>query len=682
MWVGLIGVAATIPLVQTVAVAKSQVEVSAIAASISVLITSPNGQGSGVIFQQQGDIYTVITAAHVVKKKVSYKITTPDEKQYEVISSSIVSAPGDIDLAVVKFKATNKYPLAKLGNCNILARGMDLYVAGFPGRDRAITSSILVVREGKISANSNKTFDKGYSLIYSNDTMNGMSGGAVLNSNGELVAIHGIGDRDDDGRKNGFNLGIPIERFGTVASRMGVELNGQVAAISRDTTPKADDYFVSARQKYEKGDIKGALADYNRSIELNPNYTLTYVVRGRLKTDKLNDTQGALADYNRSIELKPDAYAYVVRGNLKTDKLNDIQAALADYNRATQLNPNYAYAYVARGSLKTDKLNDAQGALADYNRATQLKPDDAYYYRIRGSLKQGKLNDIQGALADYNRAIQLKPDDAYYYFIRGSLKQGKLNDIQGALADYNRAIQLKPDVDFYFIRGDFKYSKLNDAQGAIADYDRAIQLKPDADSYLIRGNFKYSKLNDAQGAIADYDRAIQLKPDADSYLIRGNFKYSKLNDAQGALADYNRAIQLKPDYAAGYAIRGGLKYAIGDLYGAIADNERAITINPNIASTHSNIGFIKYDLGDITGAIESWRKSLALSSNDDAQLGLAVALYRKGRASEAYKLGVEAIRKEKRSTNLEFLRKERKWSEIILKDAVKFLQTPTMMSIR
>jgi S1-C subfamily serine protease len=156
-WIGFIGIAATIPLVQTVATAKSSVEVAETARTITVLITSSNGQGSGVILKQEGDIYTVLTAAHVVKKKVNYQITTPDDKQYQVMINSIVSAPGDIDLAVVKFKATAKYPLAKLGNCNILTRGMELYVAGFPGRDRAITSSILVVREGKISANSHKT---------------------------------------------------------------------------------------------------------------------------------------------------------------------------------------------------------------------------------------------------------------------------------------------------------------------------------------------------------------------------------------------------------------------------------------------------------------------------------------------------------------------------------------------
>jgi tetratricopeptide (TPR) repeat protein len=154
-----------------------------------------------------------------------------------------------------------------------------------------------------LSVNQNKTFDKGYSLIYSNDTLNGMSGGAVLNSNGELVAIHGLENRDDDGRKNGFNLGIPIERFGMVASKMGVELNGQVAAIPTNTAPKADDYYASAAQKYEKGDAWGALADVNRAIQIDPNLAMAYGNRGSLKYQKLNDRAGGINDMEQAANL-------------------------------------------------------------------------------------------------------------------------------------------------------------------------------------------------------------------------------------------------------------------------------------------------------------------------------------------------------------------------------------------
>jgi tetratricopeptide (TPR) repeat protein len=478
LWTGLIGVGATIALVQpNVASAKTAVEIAETAKAITVLITEPNSVGSGVILQRQGDIYTVLTAAHVVKNKASFKITTPDDRAYEVISSSIRSAPGNIDLAVIKFKSTANYPTAKLGNCNLLKSGMDLYVAGFPSESRAITQLVFVFREGKVSANSNKTFEKGYSLVYSNDTLPGMSGGAVLNSDGELVAIHGRGDRDTSGAKTGFNLGIPVNRFATVASNMGVQLGSKVAPISANTAPKADDYIASAGQKYGKRDYRGALADIDRAIQLNPN----------------------------------SATAYYNRGSLKVGNFQDYRGGLTDFDRAIQIDPNYAMAYNYRGVLKADKLNDIQGGLADYNRAIQLDPKAADAYNNRGNLKKTKLQDNRGALADYNRAIQLEPNAAEAYYNRGSLKAFAFQDTQGALADYNRSIQLAPDAKTYKNRGLLKYDNLKDYRGALADYDRSIQLdRNDAATYFLRSVVKYYNLKDRAGGIIDARQAAKL----------------------------------------------------------------------------------------------------------------------------------------------------------------------------
>jgi tetratricopeptide (TPR) repeat protein len=482
LWTGLIGIGATIVLIQP-AVAKSPIEIGDTAKAITVLITEPNSQGSGVILQRQGDVYTILTAAHVVRAKTKYKITTSDDRSYEVISSSIRPATGNIDLAVVKFKSTATYPTAKLGNCNLLKIGMDLYVAGFSATTRVLTQSLLVFREGKVSANSNKSFDAGYSLVYSNDTLPGMSGGAVLNSEGELVAIHGRGDRQERnngeiGAKTGFNVGIPINRFATVAKNMGIELGGQVAPIPQNTAPKADDYIASAQQKYIKQDYRGSLVELNRAIQFNPNLTIAYNYRGRLKEDKLQNIQGALADYNRAIQLDSNyAIAYYNRGRLKRNKIQDIQGALADYNRAIQLDPNFANALNNRGLLKAEKLQDIQGALADYNRAIQLDPKDAITYHNRGLLKAEKLQDVQGGLADYNRAIQLNPNYGDAYNNRGVLKVGKLQDVQGGLADYNRAIQLDPnDPNTYVWRGLLKYNQLKDLSGGITDLQKAAKL--------------------------------------------------------------------------------------------------------------------------------------------------------------------------------------------------------------
>ncbi len=61
--------------------------------------------------------------------------------------------------------------------------------------------------------------------------------------------------------------------------------------------------LASAIQKYDKGNYRGALADLNRAIQINPNYTDVYRNRGLLKYGELNDRSGAINDLKRAAEL-------------------------------------------------------------------------------------------------------------------------------------------------------------------------------------------------------------------------------------------------------------------------------------------------------------------------------------------------------------------------------------------
>ncbi|GIK67261.1 MAG: hypothetical protein BroJett018_50550 [Chloroflexota bacterium] len=54
-----------------------------------------------------------------------------------------------------------------------------------------------------------------------------------------------------------------------------------------------------------KGDLDGAIADYNRAIQLNPQDAEAYTNRG-VAYEKKGEMKKAAADYGRVLELRPD----------------------------------------------------------------------------------------------------------------------------------------------------------------------------------------------------------------------------------------------------------------------------------------------------------------------------------------------------------------------------------------
>ena len=275
----------------------------------------------------------------------------------------------------------------------------------------------------------------------------------------------------------------------------------------------AEEYFYRAYKKAELKDHKGAIADYTKAIELNPNDAIAYYNRAREK-DILKDYYGSIADNTKAIELNPnDASAFNNRGNAKVD-LKDHKGAIADYTKAIELNPNDAIAYYNRGNLK-----DHYGAIADYTKAIKLNPNYAIAFDNRGNSK-ARLKDYKGAIADYTKAIELNPNDAITFNNRGNSKVD-LKDYYGAIADYTKAIKLNPNYAIaYFNRGNSK-GYLKDHYGAIADYTKAIKLNPNgANAYYNRGIEKHY-LADKQGACQDGRKAQNLGHDA-SQLINAS----------------------------------------------------------------------------------------------------------------------------------------------------------------
>ena len=71
---------------------------------------------------------------------------------------------------------------------------------------------------------------------------------------------------------------------------------------------KPDEYFNRANDKAKLQDYRGAIADYSKAIELNPDFSEAYYNRGTCKII-LKDKEGACLDWSKAGELgEGDAY--------------------------------------------------------------------------------------------------------------------------------------------------------------------------------------------------------------------------------------------------------------------------------------------------------------------------------------------------------------------------------------
>ena len=158
-----------------------------IAEAITVKVQVGDTSGSGTIIKQQGQVYTILTNAHVASRGDSYTIQTPDGETH----TATLKATGDsfnTDLAFLEFFSPNAYDVASLNLSPNLSSEQTVYLAGFP-----YNQSNLTFTDGNISLISTQPFKGGYQIGFTNQTKQGMSGGALLDKDGKVIGIFGLG---------------------------------------------------------------------------------------------------------------------------------------------------------------------------------------------------------------------------------------------------------------------------------------------------------------------------------------------------------------------------------------------------------------------------------------------------------------------------------------------------------
>jgi tetratricopeptide (TPR) repeat protein len=211
--------------------------------------------------------------------------------------------------------------------------------------------------------------------------------------------------------------------------------------------------------------IDGTLADFDRAIEIVPDFASAHYDRGMLlkaRKEYGRATEDFLNVIRYGGDLTLNGQACYNLGELK--KLQGDQKQSASY---------FAQAFFYRGTVEAARDENSQ-ALADFDKSIEFDSSSAQTFYNRGLLKE-KLQDLAGASHDFDKAIVLNPKYSEAYNNRGAMK-ARSGDLEGALADFHRAIELNTNSVSAYVNRAIARKQNGDVAGSMADQNQAIRL--------------------------------------------------------------------------------------------------------------------------------------------------------------------------------------------------------------
>jgi len=296
----------------------------------------------------------------------------------------------------------------------------------------------------------------------------------------------------------------------------------------------AEYYFKIAQNKPAQDLTR--IEDYTKAIEYDFNYDLAYKSRGIAKAELLKDYHGAIADFSKTLDINPDNWeAYFARG-LAKQNIKDLEQAIADFTKTLEIKPNYWKAYRFRANIKV-RLKDYQSAILDYFQALVLLNHGTEH-----------LSDYMEIIKNATVAIEINPNGLYAYNERG-LAKANLKNYEGAIEDYKEAIRINPMYAIaHYNSGVANEKMMGHSKEAILDYTAAITADPNfSNAYANRGYVMANERNDFIMAIDDCNKAIEIDPKNSRAYIKRSAVRIIIDDYVGAKADLKKAIELDPN---------------------------------------------------------------------------------------------------------------------------------------
>lgn len=203
----------------------------------------------------------------------------------------------------------------------------------------------------------------------------------------------------------------------------------------------------------ERGDYEGALKDYTRAVEMEPNNPELLNSRGKTYFDMAGSgkyknqektlLEKAIKDYTEALsksKIKPESKSEALSNRGAAYGMSGMyEQSVRDITESIQLDPKNKNAYANR-SIAYLNTGQYEKALADYQQYLKIDPNNFNFWYESGMV-QRVLNRNEDAIKSLDHALQINPKLAIAYLERARAKAQGGNKT-GAQQDYQKAQQM------------------------------------------------------------------------------------------------------------------------------------------------------------------------------------------------------------------------------------------------
>jgi tetratricopeptide (TPR) repeat protein len=254
------------------------------------------------------------------------------------------------------------------------------------------------------------------------------------------------------------------------ASRL-TACNAVIADDKVTGKPKAFATWYFGDSLLRKRDYDGALAAFNKALELDPDNATVLNSRGLAYSNK-GDEDRAMADYDLALQRRPSFPAPYNNRGLIFLRRGELQRAYDEFNLALSLNSgNNRYVNLLNLGRVQTLRKQYESALTFFAEGKPLNPEawQIPNYRCMTYAEMGRLDE---ALADCNEVLAQHPKFSVTLASRGNVYRLKGN-LDAALRDYNEALRISPNFPRAYAGRGQVFEARKDMAAARADYRSA-----------------------------------------------------------------------------------------------------------------------------------------------------------------------------------------------------------------